>query len=46
MEKGIIADGTLAQDETQIKALWGWREGITESLGTLGPCTNTTSRSP
>ncbi len=37
MDKGIVADGTLAQDETQIKALWGWREGITESLGSLGP---------
>ncbi|KAM7196031.1 D-lactate dehydrogenase [Naviculisporaceae sp. PSN 640] len=36
MEKGIVADGTLAQDETQIKALWGWREGITESLSHLG----------
>ena len=37
LEKGIVADGVLAQDETQIKTLWGWREGITESLGTLGP---------
>ncbi|KAK3942429.1 hypothetical protein QBC46DRAFT_309455 [Diplogelasinospora grovesii] len=36
MEKGIVLDGTLAQDETQIKALWGWREGITEALSHLG----------
>jgi len=36
MEKGIVADGTLAQDETQVKALWSWREGITEALGHLG----------
>ncbi|KAL1866830.1 hypothetical protein VTK73DRAFT_4479 [Phialemonium thermophilum] len=36
MEKGVVADGTLAQDETQIRALWGWREGITEAVGHLG----------
>ena len=36
MEKGIVADGTLAQDETQIKSLWAWREGITEALSHLG----------
>lgn len=36
MEKGIVADGTLAQDETQVKSLWAWREGITEALGHLG----------
>lgn len=36
MEKGIVTDGTLAQDETQIKALWAWREGIAEALGHLG----------
>lgn len=36
MDKGIVADGTLAQDETQIKTLWAWREGITEALGHLG----------
>ncbi|KXX82577.1 D-lactate dehydrogenase [cytochrome] 2, mitochondrial [Madurella mycetomatis] len=36
MEKGIVADGTLAQDETQLKSLWAWREGITEALGHLG----------
>ncbi|KAJ5398220.1 FAD-binding type 2 [Penicillium cosmopolitanum] len=36
MGEGIVADGVLAQDETQFKALWGWREGITESLSHLG----------
>ncbi|KAK4138312.1 hypothetical protein BT67DRAFT_430953 [Trichocladium antarcticum] len=36
MEKGIVADGTLAQDETQVKSLWAWREDITESLSHLG----------
>ncbi|KAK3356954.1 hypothetical protein B0T25DRAFT_497768 [Lasiosphaeria hispida] len=36
MDKGIVADGTLAQDETQLRALWAWREGITEALGHLG----------
>ncbi len=36
MEKGVVADGTLAQDETQIKALWAWREGIPEALSHLG----------
>ncbi|KAL2259325.1 hypothetical protein VTK26DRAFT_7042 [Humicola hyalothermophila] len=36
MEKGIVADGTLAQDETQIKSLWAWREGIPEALSHLG----------
>jgi len=36
MEEGIIVDGTLAQDETQVKSLWGWREGIPECLGHWG----------
>ncbi|KAK0709086.1 hypothetical protein B0T26DRAFT_742667 [Lasiosphaeria miniovina] len=36
MEKGIVLDGTLAQDETQRRALWGWREGIPEVLGHFG----------
>lgn len=36
MEKGIVADGVLAQDATQIKSLWGWREGIPECLGHWG----------
>jgi (R)-2-hydroxyglutarate---pyruvate transhydrogenase len=36
--KGTIEDGTIAQDETQIKDLWTWREGITESLNKWGGC--------
>lgn len=36
MSEGIVADGVLAQDETQFQALWRWREGITESLSHLG----------
>ena len=36
MEKSIVMDGVLAQDETQAQELWRWREGITESLSHLG----------
>lgn len=36
MEEGIVADGTLAENETQVRSLWSWREGITEALGHLG----------
>ncbi|KAI8634867.1 hypothetical protein F5Y19DRAFT_461417 [Xylariaceae sp. FL1651] len=36
MSKEIISDGVLAQDETQIKALWSQREGIPECLGHWG----------
>ena len=36
MAEGIVDDGVLAQDETQAKALWSWREGIPESLGYWG----------
>ena len=36
MSDGIVADGVLAQDETQFQALWRWREGITEALSHLG----------
>ena len=32
----IVADGVLAQDETQKRSLWSWREGIPESLGNWG----------
>lgn len=32
----IVADGVLAQDETQIRSLWSWREGIPEVLGHWG----------
>ncbi|KAF6825549.1 actin interacting protein 2 [Colletotrichum plurivorum] len=36
MSNEIVEDGVLAQDETQSKALWGWREGIPECLGHWG----------
>ena len=36
MESEIVSDGVLAQDQTQIQSLWGWREGITECLGHWG----------
>jgi FAD/FMN-containing dehydrogenase len=36
MEKEIVSDGVVAQDETQVRALWGWREGIPECLGHWG----------
>ncbi|WFD04707.1 (R)-2-hydroxyglutarate--pyruvate transhydrogenase [Malassezia vespertilionis] len=36
LESGLISDGVLAQDETQIRALWAIRENIPESLGHLG----------
>ncbi|KAI0481742.1 hypothetical protein F4859DRAFT_433176 [Xylaria cf. heliscus] len=36
MSKDIIADGVVAQDETQIKSLWSQREGITECIGHFG----------
>jgi len=36
MGEGLVADGTLAENETQQKALWGWREGITEAIGHAG----------
>lgn len=36
MVEEIVSDGVLAQDETQMQALWGWREGIAESLGHFG----------
>ena len=36
MENQIVQDGVVAQDETQVKSLWGWREGISECLGHWG----------
>lgn len=36
MENEVVLDGTVAQGETQAKELWGWREGIPESLGHWG----------
>lgn len=36
MEQEIVSDGVVAQDETQVRSLWGWREGIPECLGHWG----------
>lgn len=36
MTKEIIADGVVAQDATQIKALWSWRESVPECVGHWG----------
>lgn len=36
MEKEVVLDGVVAQDETQLKALWAWREGAPECLGHWG----------
>ncbi|GAA94902.1 uncharacterized protein L969DRAFT_96371 [Mixia osmundae IAM 14324] len=36
MEKEIIVDGVLAQDETQLQSLWSLRESIPEAAGKLG----------
>lgn len=36
MELGLVQDGVVAQDETQLKQLWEWREGISEALQIYG----------
>ncbi|CAC22604.1 D-lactate dehydrogenase [Schizosaccharomyces pombe] len=36
LEKEIISDGVLAQDESQLRVLWERREGITECLAKAG----------
>lgn len=36
MEKEIVSDGVVAQDKTQLKALWGWREDASEASGHWG----------
>lgn len=36
MGEEIVADGVLAQDQTQMAELWSCREGITECLGHWG----------
>jgi FAD/FMN-containing dehydrogenase len=36
METEIVADGVLAQDQTQIADLWSCREGVPEILGHWG----------
>lgn len=35
MEEGLVDDGIIAQDETQLKNLWAWRESIPEA-STIG----------
>ncbi|ODQ79722.1 hypothetical protein BABINDRAFT_161431 [Babjeviella inositovora NRRL Y-12698] len=36
MEEGLVDDGVLAQDETQLRNLWEWREGISEASQIYG----------
>ncbi|KAF4585603.1 D-lactate dehydrogenase 2 [Ophiocordyceps camponoti-floridani] len=36
LSEGIVADGVVAQDATQAKALWNWREAIPECVGHWG----------
>ena len=36
LEKGIISDGVLAENETQLKSLWSIREGVSEGLAHVG----------
>ncbi|PHH62150.1 hypothetical protein CDD81_7524 [Ophiocordyceps australis] len=36
MGQDVVMDGVVAQDATQAKALWAWREGIPESIGHWG----------
>ena len=36
MSDELVADGVVAQDETQMGELWGWREGITEAINHYG----------
>ncbi|KAN0061071.1 D-lactate ferricytochrome c oxidoreductase [Thecaphora frezii] len=36
MENGVISDGVLAQDETQLQSLWALRESIPEAAGKMG----------
>lgn len=35
MEEGLVDDGIIAQDETQLKSLWAWREQVPEA-STIG----------
>ncbi|KAF8460656.1 hypothetical protein BDZ91DRAFT_738881 [Kalaharituber pfeilii] len=38
LTSGVVADGVLAQNETELRNLWSWREGIPEVLGHWGGC--------
>lgn len=43
MERGLVADGAIAQSDAQAAALWRLREGITESLAKHLPYKNDVS---
>lgn len=36
LNEDLVLDGTIAQDETQVKSIWSYRENIPESLGRIG----------
>lgn len=36
MENGLVDDGIIAQDETQLQSLWTWRESVPEATAALG----------
>jgi FAD/FMN-containing dehydrogenase len=36
MENEIVSDGVVAENETQLKTLWSWREGVPEASGSWG----------
>ncbi|GME78447.1 unnamed protein product [Ambrosiozyma monospora] len=36
MEDGTVSDGTVSQDESQLRTLWRWREGIAEASNQFG----------
>jgi FAD/FMN-containing dehydrogenase len=40
LEQGLVADGTMAQDSQQVRRLWTYREGISESLAPSFPHKN------
>jgi FAD/FMN-containing dehydrogenase len=40
LEQSLVADGTLAQDSQQVRRLWTYREGISESLAPSFPHKN------
>lgn len=39
LSQEIVSDGVVAQDMSQVKTLWGWREGIAEALSKQAACT-------
>lgn len=36
LENGVVSDGTVSQDESQLQTLWTWREGIAEASQQFG----------